>query len=217
MFSLAKSSALLDYVNGVCSEFYDSFLNRLYQGIAKTAPSREDIQGVGWLSGLAAGIDRVKEEARKQNEQLNQECSLVQSEYKRMKSVIDQLSKEYEESKDIDVFRRYAILKGMIKRCIMHLTLSNDEQVQSQLANTRIQEEMKKKEEQLAEMTSKEISNENDGLQTQIKEYRIKINMIRDLISTMERRYEESKRYVMIQRYGLMKSMIKTLITNKWI
>lgn len=66
-------------------------------------------------------------------------------------------------------------------------------------------------------MTSKEISNENDGLQTQIKEYRIKINMIRDLISTMQRRYEESKRYVMIQRYGLMKSMIKTLITNKWI
>lgn len=66
-------------------------------------------------------------------------------------------------------------------------------------------------------MTSKEISNENDGLQTQIKEYRIKINMIRDLISTMERRYEESKRYVMIQRYGLMKNMIKTLITNKWI
>lgn len=57
MFSLAKSSTILDYVNGVCSEFYDSFLNRLYQGIAKTAPSREDIQGVGWLSGLTPGAD----------------------------------------------------------------------------------------------------------------------------------------------------------------
>lgn len=67
-----------------------------------------------------------------------------------MRSVIDQLSKEYEDSKDVDVFRRYAILKGMIKRCIMHLTLSNDEQVQPHLTNPRIVEEMKKKEEQLA-------------------------------------------------------------------
>ena len=40
---------------------------------------------------------------------------------------MEQMSREYEDSKDLDFIRRYALLKGMIKRTIMHLKLQNQE------------------------------------------------------------------------------------------
>ena len=69
----------------------------------------------------------------------------------------------------------------------------------------------------LAGLTSQDITEENETLSEQIKEYRLKISMIRDLIEQMDRNYEASKRYIVIQRYRLMKNMIKTVTHNKWI
>jgi len=37
--------------------------------------------------------------------------------------VIDQMAREYEAAKDVDVFRRYGMLKRTVKRTIMHLRL----------------------------------------------------------------------------------------------
>ena len=66
-------------------------------------------------------------------------------------------------------------------------------------------------------MNTEEIRQENEELQEQTKEYKRKISMIRDLIEQMDRNYEASKRYIVVQRYRLMKNMIKTVINNKWI
>ena len=69
----------------------------------------------------------------------------------------------------------------------------------------------------IAGLSKDGITQENDGIQEQIKEYKRKISMIRDLIEQMDRSYEGSKRYIVVQRYRLMKTMIKTVIHNKWI
>lgn len=69
----------------------------------------------------------------------------------------------------------------------------------------------------VAGLTKDEINQENEDIQDQIKEYRRKISMMRDLIEQMDRSYETSKRYIAVQRYRLMKTMIKTVIHNKWI
>ena len=58
-------------------------------------------------------------------------------------------------------------------------------------------------------MSAQELTEENDELTEQIKECRRKTSMLRILIEELERSYEESKRYVVVQRYRLMKSMIK--------
>ena len=66
-------------------------------------------------------------------------------------------------------------------------------------------------------LNSQEVQEENDELTEQIKNYRRQITMIKDLIENMDRSYEGSKRYIVIQRYRLLKIMVKTVITNKWI
>ncbi len=58
---------------------------------------------------------------------------------------------------------------------------------------------------------------ENEDLTEQIKEYKRKISMIKDCIEQMDRSYEDSKRYIVIQRYRLLKTMIKTVTHNQWI
>ncbi|KAI0235969.1 hypothetical protein LSAT2_013446 [Lamellibrachia satsuma] len=66
-------------------------------------------------------------------------------------------------------------------------------------------------------LSTQEISLESSDIQEQIKQFRRKISMIRDLIEQMDVNYQSSKRFMAIQRYRLMKNMIKTIIYNKWI
>ena len=59
------------------------------------------------------------------------------------------MATEYEQSKDFDLFRRYGILKGMIKRSIMHLKVAKEGSETSNVdgsAAIRINEEKKKRE-----------------------------------------------------------------------
>jgi len=46
-----------------------------------------------------------------------------------MRQVIDQMAREYEAAKDLDVFRRYGMLKRTVKRTIMHLRLHQNSSV----------------------------------------------------------------------------------------
>ena len=71
----------------------------------------------------------------------------MQKEYKRLRAVVDQLEREYEESKDVDMLRRYGMLKGMIKRSVMHLKVSAEENKQVQIACGKQKEENRKREE----------------------------------------------------------------------
>ena len=93
--------------------------------------------------------DRPKDDVRRANELLCNEFTSVSEEHKRLKVVVDQISREYEESKDVDFFRRYGILKGMIKRCVLHLKLRNDDHNQAQYTCGKQKEEMRKREEHI--------------------------------------------------------------------
>lgn len=62
-----------------------------------------------------------------------------------------------------------------------------------------------------------ELSDENDELMEQIKELRRRTAMLRILIEELEQSYEESKRFVVVQRYRLIKSMIKRVTQSSLI
>ena len=66
-------------------------------------------------------------------------------------------------------------------------------------------------------MEKEDIVAENRRMLEQIKEFRRKCSIIRDLIIQMEQGYHNSKRYVMIQRYRMIKNMVKTVIHDKLI
>ena len=97
-----------------------------------------------------AASEKPKEDVWKVNESLSQEYSTAQEEYKRMRAVVDQLGREYDDSKEVDYFRRYGMLKGMIKRSVLHLKLKDD-QNHKPMASTqaRDKEEKRKRDERL--------------------------------------------------------------------
>ena len=66
-------------------------------------------------------------------------------------------------------------------------------------------------------LSQQEVMAENEKVIQQTKEFERKIRVIVDLIEDMERQYEDSKRFIVVQRYRLMKTMIKQLINNQWI
>lgn len=66
-------------------------------------------------------------------------------------------------------------------------------------------------------MTRQELIEENTLLSEQIKNYRRKMSIIAHLVQQLEDSYEESKRYAMMQRYRLLKTMIKDVIYDKLI
>ena len=66
-------------------------------------------------------------------------------------------------------------------------------------------------------LSQQEVMAENEKVVQQIKEFERKARVIVDLIEDMERQYEDSKRFIVVQRYRLMKNMIKQLINNQWI
>lgn len=67
-----------------------------------------------------------KENIRTVHEQLCKELSSLQRDYKHVRQVVDTLQQDYERSKDFDPLRRYGLLKGMIKRTILHFKLNED-------------------------------------------------------------------------------------------
>jgi len=64
-----------------------------------------------------------RDDARRLNDQLMSELNSAQDDMKRLRQAIDQMAREYEAAKDVDVFRRYGMLKRAVKRTIMHLRL----------------------------------------------------------------------------------------------
>lgn len=69
----------------------------------------------------------AKEDARKENEQLCAEIDSLGRDHKKLKQIVEHLSRDYEESKGYDPLRRYEKIKGMVKRTVMHLRLNPDE------------------------------------------------------------------------------------------
>lgn len=57
---------------------------------------------------MASGAN---EEARRENEALTSELEAAQREHKKLRQVVEQLSRDYEAAKDLDPLRRYQRLK----------------------------------------------------------------------------------------------------------
>lgn len=84
---------------------------------------------------LASSLsDKSKDDTRRVNEILFTELENLQREYKRERQVVEQLTKDYEESKDYDPVRRYEKLKVMVKRTIMHFKVNSEEQIKGAAA-----------------------------------------------------------------------------------
>ena len=66
-------------------------------------------------------------------------------------------------------------------------------------------------------MSTHDIAEENVELQEQLKDYKRTITTTRDLVRQLDIKYEDSKRYMAVQRYRLMKTMIKEVVNNKWL
>ena len=65
-----------------------------------------------------------------------------------MRYIVDQLRREYYDSKEVDYFRRYNMMKGMIKRSVMHVKLKNDD-TPLPGSDIRLKEEWRKRELQI--------------------------------------------------------------------
>ncbi|XP_064607525.1 uncharacterized protein LOC135472010 isoform X2 [Liolophura sinensis] len=171
-----------------------------------------------------------KDDVKKESERLFTELDSLTREYKRLRQVVEQLGREYEESKDYDPVRRYEKLKGMVKRTIMHLRVTQEEQgtspggasggtglVQGCKEYAFQMESLKKREEHFSGMSKNDIITDNEKMAEQIQDMKRKCSIIRDLVVQMETQYEQSKRFVMMQRYRLLKSMVKTVIHDHLI
>lgn len=66
-------------------------------------------------------------------------------------------------------------------------------------------------------MSKNDIITDNEKMAEQIQDMKRKCSIIRDLVVQMETQYEQSKRFVMMQRYRLLKSMVKTVIHDHLI
>ena len=75
---------------------------------------------------VCTGGDGGKDDVRRLNEQLVLELNAAQDDMKRLRQAIDQMAREYETAKEVDVFRRYGLLKRTVKRTIMHLRLQQN-------------------------------------------------------------------------------------------
>ena len=83
-----------------------------------------------------------------------------------MKETIEKLASDYEGSKEVDVLRRYKLLKSMIKRSVTQVRLRSDANGQTMSTGTQRQQ-MKKKEEQVnCECCIREIYNSSSIKET---------------------------------------------------
>ncbi|KAL8623441.1 hypothetical protein ACOMHN_058886 [Nucella lapillus] len=160
------------------------------------------------------------DEVRRENEALSQELEAAQREHKKLRQVVEQLSRDYDDAKELDPFRRYQRLKGMAKRTVLYLRLDPDnlggEQgivglTQGCKTSTSQAQGQRRREERCSKMTRQDVQEDNARKTEQLREVKRKCSIIRDLIQQLESSYDRSKRYLIPQRYRLLKDMIKNV------
>ena len=67
------------------------------------------------------------------------------------------------------------------------------------------------------EMTRQELQHENTQLHDQVRELRRKCSIIRDMVDTMHKSYESSKHFAFMQRYAMLKTIVKRVIHDEFI
>ncbi|XP_076458221.1 uncharacterized protein LOC143291956 [Babylonia areolata] len=167
--------------------------------------------------------DIATDEVRRENEALSVELEAAQREHKKLRQVVEQLAREYDEAKELDPVRRYQRLKGMAKRTVLHLRLDPDKLggggeaggivglAQGCKSSTSHSQGQKRREERCSKMTRQDVHADNARKTEQLREVKRKCSIIRDLIQQLEASYDHSKRYLLPQRYRLLKDMIKNV------
>ncbi|WAQ97062.1 hypothetical protein MAR_029752 [Mya arenaria] len=169
-----------------------------------------------------------RDDVRRENEQISAELDTLGREHKKLKQIVEQLTRDYEDSKSYDPLRRYERLKGMIKRTIMHLKLNPDEPntIQAVGVGGLVQgckdfshqaESARRREDKYAKLSRQELQQENVQLQGQVRELRRKCAIIRDVIDNLQKHFDASKRQPAIQRYTMLKTMVKNVIHDELI
>ncbi|XP_013402789.1 uncharacterized protein LOC106168312 [Lingula anatina] len=175
---------------------------------------------------IAGWMSEGQSEVRRETEQLCNDLEATQQDYKKFRLLVEQLHREYVESKELDFFRRYRQLKSMIKRTVTHLRLSNGGDALSSGLKQMCRDFVRQKdtsaaaqriEERYKDLSDDALLEQNVEIQEQITDTKRKTDIIKDLIHEMEVQYEESKRYIAIQRYRLMKGMIKEVINSRFL
>ena len=68
-----------------------------------------------------------------------------------------------------------------------------------------------------SEMSRQDLQQENLQLQDQVRELRRKCAIIRDLIDNLQKNYESSKRFAVMHRYTMLKTMVKKVIHDELV
>ncbi|KAK7112744.1 hypothetical protein V1264_012145 [Littorina saxatilis] len=110
----------MDTLGGYITQLKASVLERLSGLHQKVGDSSKEF----WKDDEEGAS--ATDEVRKENEALSTELEAAQREHKKLRQVVEQLSRDYEEAKDLDPLRRYTRLKGMAKRTVLHLRLDPD-------------------------------------------------------------------------------------------
>lgn len=69
----------------------------------------------------------------------------------------------------------------------------------------------------LPDMSKQDIAQENESLRNQVKDMRRECSIIRDIINQLDQNYESSKHFSLMQRYRVMKLMIKKVIHDQLV
>lgn len=169
-----------------------------------------------------------KENIRTVHEQLCKELSSLQRDYKHVRQVVDTLQQDYERSKDFDPLRRYGLLKGMIKRTILHFKL-NEDKLPGSISMTGIRSlansykelsytmELTRRKADLDDMCVEEIESEVEQLRHQINGLRGRCSLVTDTVTQLESKYELSKNFAPPKRYDLMKKMVQKVVNDQFI
>jgi len=138
------------------------------------------------------------------------------------------LQNQYLESKNVkNIFQRYTKLRAMIK--VVSTVESNwlplsalptqcrtdsvpvfvEKSAEAILTTSGVNEDKRKIEERLIELTSKQVSDENSIMVNDLYRLIKKYQAIRNIVRTLVKDYNESKIYPILPRYILLRDMVK--------
>ncbi|KAF6021649.1 hypothetical protein EB796_020041 [Bugula neritina] len=145
---------------------------------------------------------------------LSEEFSNLYHQYNNYKRIIEELKNEYEETKNDDAFRRYPKMKSVIKRCVMYTKLGTLPDVTGAVRSAAAIGNLLVRNTGPSKYHLDIASVPRSEMPERVETLKKRISRIRCEIDSLEEKYESSKRYFIIQRYRLLKAMIKETLLN---
>eukprot|EP00090_Calanus_glacialis_P007201 TRINITY_DN15664_c0_g1_i1.p1 TRINITY_DN15664_c0_g1~~TRINITY_DN15664_c0_g1_i1.p1 ORF type:complete len:245 (-),score=60.83 TRINITY_DN15664_c0_g1_i1:15-749(-) len=173
-------------------------------------------------------VDETREVLVTRNVVLTRASSHLNKCYLATLNTVVTLQNQYLESKNVkNILKRYSQLRAMIK--VVSVAESSwlplsvlptqcrtdsvpvfvEKSADAILTTSGVEEDRRKVEERLIELTSKQVSDENTVLVNDLYRLIKKYQAIRNIVRTLVKDYNESKIYPIIPRYILLRDMVK--------